>query len=204
MVLQAVCCKTQKYIDKPVISDDGQQCLFVVQSISANDFRGCIGDPDLDKVVSRDNTCRLYQFEAVFSPTCSNDNPLQAFGLCCKNAFRKCLSIPKGVRHIPNIFYGLKAQSRGCGFQFFSVKLEFGNLVGPVIKKYFFDQCSISAGACVLSHSLTTPKYVLLQYLFACVSLLRFYGLCGDWELLRQVIQLLSTFPTLATVHRPI
>lgn len=60
-----VCSEAEECIDQPVVPDDGQKSLFVIERVCANQFRCRVGDGNCDHILAGPDADRRNQSEAI-------------------------------------------------------------------------------------------------------------------------------------------
>lgn len=116
MVLQAVGRETKEGVDQPVVADDGQKRLFIVQCIGADDLWRGVGDIDGDHVGTRQDAVRLDQAEPVACTSGPFDDPLEAIWLCGEDFGGKRRAVSERVWDITDVLRQLYGEECRLAF----------------------------------------------------------------------------------------
>lgn len=101
VVLQTICCQTKECIDEPIVPNDCQKRLLVVQCVGSDNFGCSIRNIDPYKIISRDDTIDLNKGEPVSRASGKLDYPFHTFRLCGDDALWQSSSESERVNHIP-------------------------------------------------------------------------------------------------------
>src|SRR5258705_5859656 len=135
MILKAVRRQAEENVDQPIVPNDGEQRLLVVQCICSDDFGRPVRNPNRNQIGPRKDPIERNEHKFVLRPACALDDPFHSHGLRGHDALRQPGAIAHRVNYIADVLGPRQVERLGCSGNVISVEEQLIGTLGVPLEE---------------------------------------------------------------------